>query len=218
LFILLPIFAGSVEAAMSETGSSDSNAQLDQVLNLQPEMSAQTGACSTSQCRKPRAQTKWPSDIIKVAGFDSEGFPTNNDGMKCWRLICGLIARQRVGINVHFEDLDEPARQGLFDIMKQYLQFPEGTSEAELNRVRGAACKSIAKLHRSFKSNLVRNYVNEGKEPFELHKHLDRQDWEMFMETATSEQFKEKSEHFKNFRARITDNHHLGPEGYAGKE
>ena len=84
--------------------------------------------------------------------------------------------------------------------MKQYLQFPEGTSEAELNRVRGAACKSIAKLHRSFKCNLVRNYVNEGKEPFELHKHLDRQDWEMFVETATSEQFKEKSEHFKNLR------------------
>jgi len=95
---------------MSETGSSDSNAQLDQVPNLQPKVSAQTGACSTSQHRKPRAQTKWPSDIIKVAGFDGEGFPTNDDGMKRWRLICGLIARQRVGINVHFEDLDEPAR------------------------------------------------------------------------------------------------------------
>ena len=102
--------------------------------------------------------------------------------------------------------------------MKQYLQFPEGTSEAELNHVKGVACKSIAKLHRTFKCNLVRNYVNEGKEPFELHKHLDRQDWEMFVETATSEQFKEKSEHFKNLCARITDNHHLGPEGYAGKE
>ena len=47
---------------------------------------------------------------------------------------------------------------------------------------------------------------------------MDRQDWEMFVETATSEQFKEKSEHFKNLRARITDNHRLGPEGYAGKE
>ena len=80
--ILLPIFAGSVEAAMLETGSSDSNAQLDQELNLQPKVSAQTGACSTSQCRKPRAQTKWPSDIINVAGFDSEGFPTNDDGIK----------------------------------------------------------------------------------------------------------------------------------------
>ena len=87
-----------------------------------------------------------------------------------------------------------------------------------MNCVRGTACKSIAKLHRSFKSNLVRNYVNEGKEPFELHKHLDRQDWDLFLENATSEHFKEKSEHFKNLRARITDNHHLGPEGYAGKE
>ena len=47
---------------------------------------------------------------------------------------------------------------------------------------------------------------------------MDRQDWEMFVETATSEQFKEKSEHFKNLRARITDNHRLRPEGYAGKE
>jgi len=78
---------GSVEAAMSETGSSDSNAQLDQVLNLQPKVSAQIGACSTSQHRKPRAQTKWPSDITKVVGFDSEGFPTNDDGMKRWQLI-----------------------------------------------------------------------------------------------------------------------------------
>ena len=69
---------------MSETGSSDSNAQHDQVLNLQQEVFAQIGVCSTSQCRKPRAQTKWPSDIIKVAGFDREGFPTNDDGMKHW--------------------------------------------------------------------------------------------------------------------------------------
>ena len=106
---------------MSETVSSDSNAQLDQVPNLQSEVSAQTGACSTSQHRKLRAQTKWPSDIIKVAGFDSEGFPTKDDGMKCWRLICGLIARQRVGINVNFEDLDEAVRQGLFDIIKAIL-------------------------------------------------------------------------------------------------
>ena len=28
----------------------------------------------------------------------------------------------------------------------------------------------------------------------------------------------EKSEQFKNFRGRITDNHRLGPEGYAGKK
>ena len=77
---------------MSETGSSNSNAQLDQVLNLQAEVSPQTGACSTSQRRKPRAQTKWPSDIIKVAGFDSVGFLANDDGMKRWRLICVLIA------------------------------------------------------------------------------------------------------------------------------
>ena len=40
----------------------------------------------------------------------------------------------------------------------------------------------------------------------------------MFVETATSEQFKEKSEHFKNLRARITDNHRLGLEGFDGKE
>ena len=158
---LLPIFAGSVEAAMSKTGSSDSNAQLDQVLNLQPEVSAQTGECSTSQRRKPRAQTKWPSDIIKVAGFDSEGFPTKDDGMKRWRLICGLIARQRVGINVKFGDLDDPTRQGLFETLKQFLEFPEGTSEAQMNHVREAAWKSIAKLHKHFKSTLVQNFVNQ---------------------------------------------------------
>ncbi|RLN40936.1 hypothetical protein C2845_PM01G44300 [Panicum miliaceum] len=87
-----------------------------------------------------------------------------------------------------------------------------------MNRVRGAAWMSIAKLHRHFKSKLVRNFVNEGKEPFKVHKHMDHRDWEMFIKTTTSEQFLEKSEHFKNLRGRITGNHHLGPEGYAWKE
>ncbi|RLN04864.1 hypothetical protein C2845_PM13G10630 [Panicum miliaceum] len=69
--------------------------------------------------------------------------------------------------------------------MQEYLEFPEGTSEAQMNLV---------------------------------HKHLDCRDWETFIETTTSEQFLEKSEQFKNLRGRITDNHRLGPEGYAGKE
>ena len=47
---------------------------------------------------------------------------------------------------------------------------------------------------------------------------MDRQDREMFVQTATSEKFKEKSQYFKNLHARITDNHRLGPEGYARKE
>ena len=114
--------------------------------------------------------------------------------------------------------MDKPTRQGLFKIIKQYLEFPKGTSEAQMNRVRGVAWKPIAKLHRHFKSNLVRNFVNEGTEPFEVHKHLDRRDWKMFVESTTTEQFLEKSEHFKNLRGRITDNHRLDSEDYAGKE
>ena len=37
--------------------------------------------------------------------------------------------------------MDEPTRQGLFEIMKEYLEFLEGTSEAQMNHVRGAAWK-----------------------------------------------------------------------------
>ena len=51
-----------------------------------------------------------------------------------------------------------------------------------------------------------------------MHKHLNRQDWEMFVETATHEAFLEKREHFKNLHGRIMDNHRLDPEGYARKE
>ena len=51
-----------------------------------------------------------------------------------------------------------------------------------------------------------------------MHKHLDCRDWETFVENTTSEQLLEKSEQFKNLHGRITDNHRLGPEGYAGKE
>ena len=54
----LPIFAGSLQAVMSQTGSSNtSSTQRDQEGNHQ-EVSRQTAACSMSQCRKPRAQTK----------------------------------------------------------------------------------------------------------------------------------------------------------------
>ena len=67
---------------MSQTGSSNtSSAQRDQEGNHQ-EVSGQTAACSTSQRRKPRAQTKWTNDVVKVAGIDGEGFPTNDDGLK----------------------------------------------------------------------------------------------------------------------------------------
>ncbi|RLN09542.1 hypothetical protein C2845_PM11G04500 [Panicum miliaceum] len=159
--------------------------------------SSNTAASTKTLCRKPRTQTKWPNDVVKVEGIDGEGFPTNDNGLKWWRLICGLIARQRVGINVNFEDVDEPARQGLFETMKEYLEFPKGTSEAQMNRVRGG---------------------HGNKEPFEVHKHLDHQDWEMFVETTTSKQFLEKSEHFKDLRGRITDNNHLSPKGYARKK
>ena len=145
---------------MSQTGFSNSlSAQHDKEGN--EEESGQTVACSTSQRRKPRAQTKWPSDNIKVIGIYGDGFQTNDDSLKWWRLICGLIARQRVGINVKFEDVNEPVRLSLFKIMKEYLEFPKGTSEAQMNRVRGVAWKPIAKLHRHFKSNLVRNFVNQ---------------------------------------------------------
>ena len=40
----------------------------------------------------------------------------------------------------------------------------------------------------------------------------------MFIETTTSEQFLEKSEHFKNLHGRIMDNHRLDSEDYARKE
>ena len=56
------------------------------------------------------------------------------------------------------------------------------------------------------------------KSPSRCTKHLNRQDWEMFVETATSEAFLEKREHLKNLRGRIMDNHRLDSEDYAGKE
>ncbi|RLN24252.1 hypothetical protein C2845_PM07G09500 [Panicum miliaceum] len=114
---------------MSQTGSSNtSNAQHEPTHS--GEQSGQTAVCSTSQHRKPRTQTKWPTDVVKIEGINGEGFPTNDNGLKRWRLICGLIAQQRVRINVNFEDVDKPTRQGLFETMKEYLEFPEGTSEA----------------------------------------------------------------------------------------
>ncbi|RLN32980.1 hypothetical protein C2845_PM03G23760 [Panicum miliaceum] len=113
----------------------------------------------------PRTQAKWPTDVVKVEGINGEGFPTNDNGLKWWRLICGLITRQRVGINVNFEDVDEPARQGLFETMKEYLEFPEGTSKAQMNHVRGVAWKSITKLHRHFKSKLKKKKKRSSVDP-----------------------------------------------------
>lgn len=205
---------------MSQTGSSHSDPMSSGRVppSNEPTTSGQTAACSATRPRKPRSQNKWPTDKVTCQGINADGTPTDKEGLKRFRLLCGLIARQRVGINVKFENLDEAARQSLFDALLEYLDYPENLTPRQRKDAFRAAMKSIAKLHRTFKTTLANKFALQNVTPFQVHRHLEPNEWDLFVTSVHSEEFQAKSEEMKGLRRRITDNHRLGPEGYEGKK
>jgi len=138
---------------MSQTGSSNtSNGQCDQEGNHQ-EVSGQTAASTTSQRRKPRAQTKWPNDIIRVTRCGipnkwwwSETVATNlwiNRPAKSWNQCqiwgfgwsraTGLVRDHEAILGAswgHIRGTDESCKRGDIEVYRQApqaLQVQTGT-------------------------------------------------------------------------------------------
>ncbi|GJU79051.1 hypothetical protein Tco_1276121 [Tanacetum coccineum] len=78
---------------------------------------------------------------------------------------------------------------------------------------------SIAKdLFRKFKNNLVTNYVNKNKSPFQDYKFLDDRDWEDFCASKRSIVFSEKGAKAKACANQNKDPTRVGRSWYIWKE
>jgi len=137
--------------------------------------SSQTAGSST-RARKSRTQTKWPEDKVTATGLDEQGWPTPDAARERFVLVCGLIARERVSINVKVEDLTPETRRDLFTILEEKLEYPANLSTAARDKAIKSAMKEIATLQWRFKAHLRAAFVRQDELPFEKHPFLKLED------------------------------------------
>ena len=134
---------------MSTTGSSgDNNSQPDSP-RLAPAQSSQIAKSVTRAC-KPRTQTKWPEVRVAITGIDDEGWPVPQAVRDRFVLVCGLIARERVSVNVKLKSIPMETKEiDLFPILEHKLEYPGNLSRADHQKAIRSAMKEIGLLHKS---------------------------------------------------------------------
>ncbi|PWA98442.1 hypothetical protein CTI12_AA016880 [Artemisia annua] len=95
---------------------------------------------------------------------------------------------------------------------------PRETWNIPNDNAKGTQLRIANDLFRKFKNNLVTNYVNKNKSPFEDYKFLDDRDWEDFVASKRSKDFLEKSAKSKASANQNKDPARVGRSGYIGKE
>ena len=154
---------------------------------------------------------------MTATGLDEQGWPTPDAARERFVLVCGLIARERVSINVTVEDLTPETRRDLFTILEEKLEYPANLSTAARNKAIKSAMKEIALLQWRFKTHLRADFVRQDELPFEKHPFLKPEDWEQFVETTRSPLFEHVSQEMKVKRAKHNKPHKMGRKGYYGK-
>ena len=152
--------------------SSDSVPTQHNVEHSSQTHSTQTAA-SSNRARGSRTQTRWPEDKLTATGLDNHFWPTPDAARDIFVLLCGLIARERVSINMKFEDLIYDEKKALFTALHEKLEYPANLSTVNLNKAMKAAMSEIATLQQWFKTHLRNTYVRKdepeipfAKQPF----------------------------------------------------
>ena len=137
------------------------------------------GSRSTGGTRRARSQTTWPTDVVHVGEANDEGVPLGKAVKTRLARVCGLTARQRVGINcAGFSSLTQEEKQTLFnECVQKYVAFPEHL----LDKGFKLSMKMISKLWRHYKSILIQ-CLKKGEDPFKTHKELKQEDWDLFVQ------------------------------------
>lgn len=78
--------------------------------------------------------------------------------------------------------------------------------------------KITGKAWRRFKSNLKRNYIDKGREPFVQYPYIEPEDLSEFVQMQESEEAIENSSRYMALRRLYTHEHSMGLAGYAGKQ
>ena len=63
--------------------------------------------------------TKWPEDKVTATRLDEKGWLNPDAAREKFILVCGLIARERVSINIKVEDLILEEKRELFTVLEE---------------------------------------------------------------------------------------------------
>jgi hypothetical protein len=128
-----------------------------------------------------------------ATGLDGNFWPTPGAARDRFVLFCGLIAREGVSINKVVDDLSPIAKDHLFTVLEEKLDYPTNLEESVRKKVVKAAISKIGTLQWRFKTHLRKKYVSEDKTPFVKHAFLQQQDWDMFVQETNSPAFQQLS-------------------------
>jgi len=122
------------------------------------------GDGSGGQQKRARTSTKWPKDMIVVAGIDRGGMPTERNQKLRLRTLAGLIARQRLSLVMPcFKSLSDKQNWFLFGkYVQPFLEFPPEMKLFGFRKV----MKSTVKAWRTHKSKLKAQFVRKGLTPY----------------------------------------------------
>ncbi|RLN27957.1 hydroxyproline-rich glycoprotein-like [Panicum miliaceum] len=186
-------YSASALVKMYEMGSSADNNSQPASPAPELEHSSQTKESGT-RARKPRTQTKWPEDKFTAIGIDDEVWPVPQATRDRFVLVCGLIAQERVSINVKLESIPKETKEREFFLgIEEFLEYPGNLSSVDRQKAIRLAIKEIGILHRRFKSHLRKDFVRQELTPFQKHPFLKQEDWDQFVDITKSEDFVQKS-------------------------
>ena len=165
--------------------------------------------------RRVRTHTRWPEGKIVVTALKPNGFPTEKVAMLRMKRLAGLIARQKVPLLTYsVSSLSAATKELLFEnCVQNSLEFVGNLRRIAYMKL----WQSVGKSFRTFKSDLVRNYVMKGLDATVKHPYITKDDWAAFVEAKSSKEALATSERYKRLREKNKHDHCLGTGGYEAK-
>ena len=115
-----------------------------------------------------------------------------------FRTICGILGRERVPITtLSWDTLTDVRRGELWTEFSNSFTIPEEHKAC----VERQALLAMGHAWRTFKSTLVKEYVNMGQMPFTKYKFLSGDTWDAFVRMKTTAEFQEQSAAHKALQA-----------------
>ncbi|XP_019163492.1 PREDICTED: uncharacterized protein LOC109159835 [Ipomoea nil] len=163
-------------------------------------------------CKKMLKKKK--VDEVITVEFDENDKAIGEYG-KQFKSYIGTSVRCHVDINISdWHKVEQGLKDTIWDEVKREFNI-QNDEKKEI------VLKAAGKRWKDFKNRLVREYINKKHpryaSPTELYEYLNDEQWERFVASHTTEEFKEKSKKAREKQLLNEHPHYLGNVGYAGK-
>ncbi|KAL6871508.1 hypothetical protein ACP4OV_014337 [Aristida adscensionis] len=165
--------------------------------------------------RRGRGRSHMPEGRFSITQVSRSGVPTHPKlAAKSFKTACGVIGRERININTKSWDIVEQSEK---ELLWSDIQSMFEIQEEVKNLVKVRTLKAIGASFKQFKHTLTKQYVAKGLSPFDKYPFIQEEDWDNFVKSRESDEFKHSSEVHKKIQSHNTNPHRLGTCGYDGK-